>query len=60
MPRDLWFTPHMLLNETHRRGFDLGLVIDLTYTKRYYDRKVRLTSLVFISVDVTRVACVCL
>jgi len=42
MPPELWFTPHMLLSEVESRGLRLGIVIDLTFTARYYQRKVLL------------------
>jgi len=40
MPSHLWFTPRMLMTEMNRRGWDLGIVIDLTNTSRYYHNKV--------------------
>ena len=40
MSSHLWFTPSVLLAEVQRRGLELGIVIDLTYTDRYYQRKV--------------------
>lgn len=31
------FTPHQLLESLKANGYKLGLVIDLTYTNRYYN-----------------------
>ena len=34
------FTPQDLMSLCEEKGYRLGLIIDLTFTKRYYDPKV--------------------
>ncbi|XP_052773369.1 mRNA-capping enzyme-like [Mya arenaria] len=35
-PEEMWFTPAILLEQTRADGQQLGLIIDLTFTTRYY------------------------
>lgn len=34
------FTPQQMLQQFEERGWDVGLVVDLTYTDRYYEPQV--------------------
>ncbi|KAL4232403.1 RNA RNP complex-1-interacting phosphatase [Mactra antiquata] len=39
IPEDNWFSPEILLQSLKEKGLNIGLIIDLTFTKKYYNPK---------------------